>query len=136
MKYGETFPYDKLACVDNKWKGVNKLILFFAFSSGKGWLKEDHWKNKKHDSNRKQRFENGNKLSEVKEKDGYLGYSGFRVRGGRRRATNRRGGDLTAGPLLPRLLRDRRQEGVTAASRHLTHQARNLGKDGLQSMCF
>lgn len=73
MKYGQKFPYDKLPCVDNKWKDVNKLILSFAFSSGKGWLEEDHWKNKKHDSNRKQRFENGNKLSEVKEKDGYLG---------------------------------------------------------------
>lgn len=41
------------------------------------------------------------------------------VSDGRGGATDRRRGDLTVGALLPRLLRDRGQEGVTAASCHL-----------------
>lgn len=58
----------------------------------------------------------------------YLGYSGFSVSDGRRRATDRRRRDLTVSALLPRLLSYRRQEGVTAASRHLTHHARKINR--------
>lgn len=61
-----------------------------------------------------------------KRKGRYLRYSDFSVSDGRRRATDRRRRDLAARALLPRLLRDRRQEGVAAASRHLRRHARNI----------
>lgn len=63
-----------------------------------------------------------------KRKGRYLSYSDFSVSDGRRRATDRRRRDLAAGALLPRLLCDGRQEGVAAASRHLTRHARHINR--------
>ena len=52
----------------------------------------------------------------------YLVERGVCVSDRRGGATERRRGDLAAGALLSRLLRHRGQEGVTAASCHLTGQ--------------
>lgn len=40
MKNEQTFPCDKLACVDNKWKGVNKLIFFLRLLVGRVGLRK------------------------------------------------------------------------------------------------
>lgn len=61
---------------------------------------------------------------EKKTEGRYLSYSDVSVSDRRRRATDRRRRHLAAGALLPRLLRNRRQESVTSASRHLAHHAR------------
>lgn len=64
----------------------------------------------------------------IKREGRYLAYSDFSVSDGRRRATDRRRRYLAVSALLPRLLSYRRQEGVTAASRHLTRHARHINR--------
>lgn len=63
------------------------------------------------------------KLSRGKEKDRDLSYSDFGANEGRR-ATDGRERDLTTTSLFTRLLRNRGQESVTAASCHLRNSNR------------
>lgn len=60
---------------------------------------------------------------EGKENNKYLCDRDFSANKGRRRVADGRRRDLTTSSLLTRLLRNRRQESVTATGCHLTHQS-------------